>query len=517
MKFSKTLLATILGAMLPCLSFGFSFLGPLKPWHVPQNGYPLPGEIGGVVTPAEGFRWNVPVLYYAFDRTFIEYFGTNGIAAIEGGLKWFNDLPAASSMTANLTEFPLNTRQFNFAARGMSLLDLRSQAMATLMEELGFANPERFVWTVRRYTPLNNPFADVVVIKQNFDPVTMRPSSYVNGALYTYELFPIVVNGTLTAVAAEVKASDLRTRGYSSVAGAAYPGILQADVDPVTGELYDNSGDLKYGEYFIGLTRDDAGAIRRLYGKNNLANESTSGNLLRVVDGGGGSGGGAWTPGGGTGGTTNGVLTNLPPVLRPGIEKLRFQRVNYDSLVGNVFAPFNVTYDETYITNSQIRTRSVTRRVVQPDILFSAVDFVGLVLRTTAGSWINNAAINSHENIVGVTDTTLSLGADVGPGVITSDNTGPITIAFSSMAPLYRQLYPTQLHESTEVLAYGSFDGSGGEPIAYPIYQGLTASTLRALATSGTDQGEGSVSSPWTSTVIITIGTNTTTGGVTTP
>lgn len=517
MKFRKTLLATLVASLLPGLAHSFTFHGPYKGWHINQNGYPLPGDIGGCLTPSEGFRWNNPVVYYAFDRSFIEYFGTNGIAAIEGGLKWFNDLPAGSAMSQNLAEYPLNTRQFNFAARGMSLIDLRSQAMATLMEEMGIGNPERFVWTVRFVRPLNPfpPFADVTVAKQNFDPVSLRPSSYVNGALYTYELIPFFLNGQPTFVAAEVKAGDLRTRAFSSVAGAANPGFLQSEGDVWTGALGGNDGFLKLGEYFVGLTRDDVGAIRRLYGRHNLAVERSSGNIIRVSGTGGGGSGGAWSIGGViVGGVTNNVLTNLPPVLRPGVDKLRFQRVNYDSLVGQIFSPFTVTYDEQYITNSQTFTRSISRRVTGPDIIFTVKDFNAIVRRTVTAGWINNATLNTHVNIVGTTDGTLSLGADVGPGVINSDGAGPIDISFSGLAPLYHQLFPFEAGESTSLMAYGSFDGSGSEPVVYPIYQGLAAERLRSLATTGSDQDTGSGGIPWASSIIIAVGTNTTTGGV---
>ena len=31
----------------------------------------------------EEYRWNVPVLTYAFDQSFLDYFGSNGVAAVE--------------------------------------------------------------------------------------------------------------------------------------------------------------------------------------------------------------------------------------------------------------------------------------------------------------------------------------------------------------------------------------------------------------------------------------------------
>ena len=59
----------------------FSLLGPYKTWQVQAIGYNLPGDIGGPMTLSEGYRWNVPTIYYAFDQSFIAYFGSNGMAS----------------------------------------------------------------------------------------------------------------------------------------------------------------------------------------------------------------------------------------------------------------------------------------------------------------------------------------------------------------------------------------------------------------------------------------------------
>src|SRR5215213_2592559 len=62
---------------------------PTKDWqNRGQNGgwsigYNFPGDIGAPVDPLEFYRWNVPVITYACDDSFVQYFGTNGIKAID--------------------------------------------------------------------------------------------------------------------------------------------------------------------------------------------------------------------------------------------------------------------------------------------------------------------------------------------------------------------------------------------------------------------------------------------------
>src|SRR5439155_706987 len=103
-----------------------------------------------------------------------------------------NALPAFSKMSTKLDEFPLDTRRVNYRASALSLLDLKSTALGMLTEELGLASPDRYVWALReRRVIVNLPF--YLVIKRNFDPVTLAPSSYVNGVLYTYGIVKLPV------------------------------------------------------------------------------------------------------------------------------------------------------------------------------------------------------------------------------------------------------------------------------------------------------------------------------------
>src|ERR1035441_4035821 len=65
----------------------FSLLGPYADWMTPALNYRLPGDIGGPMNIGEGYRWNVPVVTYAFDQSFLDYFGSNGAAAVERAIQ----------------------------------------------------------------------------------------------------------------------------------------------------------------------------------------------------------------------------------------------------------------------------------------------------------------------------------------------------------------------------------------------------------------------------------------------
>jgi len=88
---------------------GFSLLGPLEDWQVERVGYgPTLGDIGGPKNPQGFYRINVPVLTYAYDPSFIQYFGTNAIASLETMMQFMNNLPPMSSITNDGVNFYLN-------------------------------------------------------------------------------------------------------------------------------------------------------------------------------------------------------------------------------------------------------------------------------------------------------------------------------------------------------------------------------------------------------------------------
>src|SRR5277367_5001978 len=96
----------------------------------PPLPYQFASSTGAPMAIGEGYRWNVPVITYGYDQTFLDYFGTNGVAAVESAIQILNDLPPASAIV--LTNYSTGTRRKNFNAQSEGLSDLRSAALSIL-------------------------------------------------------------------------------------------------------------------------------------------------------------------------------------------------------------------------------------------------------------------------------------------------------------------------------------------------------------------------------------------------
>ena len=183
--FSRILIILVLAGAIP-RARSFSLLGAFDTWMTPELGYQLglldlgtttiPPDVGGPMNLGEEYRWNLPLLTYGFDESFLNYFGAKGVAEVEKAMQVFNDLPAVTEMSSDLAEFPLDTRRVNHRASALYLYDVKSFTMAALMEALGAAPAERYVWTLRSRVVINNiPY--YTVVKRNFDPMTSLPSA----------------------------------------------------------------------------------------------------------------------------------------------------------------------------------------------------------------------------------------------------------------------------------------------------------------------------------------------------
>lgn len=224
----------------------FSLLGPFETWQDDVLQY-VQGNIGGPRALGFEFRWNFPTITYGFDDSFLNFFGSNGVHAIEQAAQIINDLPPFSEMSKSLREFPLDTRRENFRASAVGLLDLKSYALHFLIEEMGLASAETYVWTLRGEEHLTGtpPPLDFLVIRLNYDPETLEPSSYVNDVLYTYDIF------------------------HSNNPHAA--DALESVVDPFSFSFSSVSfGIPSTGIFFTGLTRDDIGGLRYIYNSQNV-------------------------------------------------------------------------------------------------------------------------------------------------------------------------------------------------------------------------------------------------------
>ena len=263
----------LLAACLPSAR-AFSLWGPVAnggdSYQTPALGYDiLPAcmitsgpFVGAPKNLHEEYRVNVSTLYYSYDQNFLNYFGSNGVVAIDSVFSMLsNHLSAVplTSRSASLSEFPLNTTRVNYRAQTLGILDIRTTVAGYMMEELGLADPVQWAWTLRerRLQPnLPCPNYDYSVFQRNFDPLTPQPSRYINGRLYTYQIFQGDCTDCDNALVLNFPAD---------------PGLIGLDPTPVAS--FPNLADA--GKIYTGLTRDDMGGLRYLMSTNNLNVEGT--------------------------------------------------------------------------------------------------------------------------------------------------------------------------------------------------------------------------------------------------
>ena len=415
-------------------SGAFALLGPIRPWMQTTNGVFFVGDIGGPMCISNGYRWNVPVVTYGFDQSFTNYFGTNGVAAVEGAIQILNDLPPASQIA--LTNYPFISQSANYEAQSLSLYDLKSEALSLLLEHMGLASPTRYVYVLKQWdssllppnsnelsTPLNWPDGTIpeFVLQRNYDPQTLNVSPYVNETLYS--AYIVIQPNQYDMISFAV---DPLAPTYTAVAD--FPQSLVNN---------DSTGS---GMFYKGLTYDDVGGLAYLLSTNNVNYETL---LPSVV---------------GVGTNANSFMNGA---WRPGVDKITFVTQPVDSLTGE-FLPMTNQFTDTYITNGSVMQQQMARVISQPDFLFSVADTgkgdisTPYFVRTGTTNWINNAALNGN-----------SIGA--GPGVIQP----PVKIIFNKMGPLFSN--SGSYSDEIAFIAYGepqfwgSFDASTNAPVIYPV------------------------------------------------
>jgi len=451
----------------PAQTLAFALLGPVQPWMQFTNGVVGPGDIGGPMEIGSGYRWNVPVITYGFDKSFLDYFGSNGVAAVQSAIQIINDLPAVSSLV--LTNYPLLTLNNNATANAQNISDLKSQTLALLLEQLGLAHPSRNIFVMKQWNPFFSPavydsyyglspnsvleepmwlnwFIPDFIAMRNYDPQTLTNSQYVNNTLYTAYIYSA---NTLNEVV--VNPADQLANVNSAVA--------------------ENS--LNLGDYYTGLTYDDVGGLCYLLSTNTVQYET----LLPSVNG--------------VGANSNTIVKGA---WRPGLDKITFvaQPVN---VVSGAFLAMTNQFNDTYITNGNVIKQQVQRVVASPDFLFSVADtgkndvFTPFFWRTGTTNWINNASANG--NISGE-----------GPGVIQP----PVQIVFNKLGPICTSLgsQSEQPNIANAVYPWGTYDGSTHGPIIYPITQtGTNSMTVRMWLERGRYPTWSTISFEWNPTTAI--------------
>jgi hypothetical protein len=290
-SFKKFLWVGLLIAVLPS-ALAYSLLGPVgnggDAWQVKDIGYGYDSDIGAPKNWGEGYRLNVPTIYYSCDAAFLGYFGLAGSTNVDATFAILNGLTNVSSYSSDLSEFPLSSEQINYSAQSLGLVDLKSYMLGLLIEHSGLASPDRYVYTLHnRFQPAgatcpNGTFYSVV--QRNFDvaasPLSqVQYSAYVNGTLYTYQIIETCQTTKSPEATTIPYLVDPLSQAYTPVAsfvgGAVY----------VNGSLVYFPG-LDTGGFYTGLTRDDVAGLRYLLSSNNLATEATStyGSLLLVTN-----------------------------------------------------------------------------------------------------------------------------------------------------------------------------------------------------------------------------------------
>jgi hypothetical protein len=466
LRISKTVLGAMLAAAAIQQAGAFSMWGPAESWQTTELDY-LTGhffwygdvELGGTKNFGEGSRLNVPVLTYSFDATFLDYFGQQGVQAVENAMAVFNALPAASSASANLTEFiTQGNQQINYTAQAMGMIDIKSAVMGLIIEHMGLIGETHVFDLNERVAEPGACQFSYAVLTRNFDPITYDPTTYVNGQNYSYYIGDACLVGVQNGDAFELPA-DATTGPFNFTAVA-------------------TKESLDYGGFYLGLTRDDFGGLRYLYRRNNYNYEALDPEAAVNV-GGTGGGGSPFAPYEGT--TATNTLTGIvaPTAfdgVLGGVEKIQYVKVAYDSQVGAFFAPLFYTYTIPYVTNSRLTSLTVTRTITAPDILFTAADlvapappvFVDTLYTRGPGTFIAN-------------NEPASQGGGVLPGVMNPT----LVVTLNKAGTVYYNFNPAYLDLGTRIqlFSWGSFDGTTNAPIVYPT--GSSLSLLEEQVLSG--------------------------------
>jgi hypothetical protein len=467
----KKLICVVMGITAVGSAFGFSLWGPAEAYQTQTLDYgirylpmlPLPNEtvdtvlgpgalaaynieLGGTKNLGQGARLNVPIITYAYDSTFLTYFGAKGEAAIDSAFAVLNGLPRASA--TKLTSFGTQgNQQVNYTAEALRMLDLKSTILWLMMEHMGLIGQTHTFDLLERVTaPTVAGFAanpcsyDYVVAVRNFDPITYSPSEYVNGTLLTYqigELCPAIQVGDAMEQTAQAGAPP-----FSSVA---------------TRET------LQVGGYYLRITRDDMGGLKYLYRSDQYVNEGLDSNS--VV----GASISAYNPVSTTETNTTTTTTTTTGFsgLFGGVEKITFVKTPYDSVLGSGFFPKVYHYSIPWVTNGQLKNLNVTRTITQPDIIFTAGNLTFPGAPPFQETLVRSSSFLTYGFAVsvGVGDP-LSTPRVITPEmIVTLNNSGQV-------------IYNEGLTAGTSFLGeanniglgflWGSFNGSTNAPIPFP-------------------------------------------------
>ena len=311
----------------------FSLITPPQPWMLSELGYSDHGWRSGFGLIEHEYRWPIPFITYGFTQEFEDDFGQEGISEVKRAIEWFN-LTEADKLV--LDNYPLRSESDNFSAAKQNLISFRSAAGTCILEQLGVGNPYRGIFTLNSVKPgigvmseqsgnwfysfgvLSNSVA--VVYNRNYDPLSLFPSRYINGELYTFS-----INDTLGTP-------------FLSTANVSF-GVRRRSLASI---------EYQPGRVAFGLTRDDVGALRHILSRDNLNIEALPDDVESV------------NPGSG--------VKSL--ALRRGVGAYRFVEMERDGAFA--WKTQELRFDDVIILEGKNYTQQLKRIVKNPDLLFTS-------------------------------------------------------------------------------------------------------------------------------------------------
>ncbi len=289
--------------VLPAKAFVLMGLPNTNPQFVNIGGGQVPAfnftdDMGAPQPIKEFYRWNIPYLTYSFDATFVQYFGLDGMAAVNEAVNVVNNF-FSNSQYSGVSSLDLaregflsnyNSHAVNVTAQNRQIIDIKSLVLGMLVNHLGLGNPHRYAYSI--YGTNISSSANQVnfnVVNRNFDPLTFQPSGTINNVTYSYRLIhdqtaglpnPALVLPTLMDM--EEFTSDTSGNAFSAIASitdAFFGNTALFWTDIPTKFAF---GSFYHNDYAVGgqteprhtLTFDDAGGLKYLYRTNNFVFEN---------------------------------------------------------------------------------------------------------------------------------------------------------------------------------------------------------------------------------------------------
>ena len=239
---------------------------------------PLRADIGAPKNIGEDYRRNTPVLYYAFDENFLDFFGSNGVWAVDQAFAILNNLTNVSSLQRGPVGSPARSETLQSDRRGLEPDG----------PEIGGALPHswsNWAWPTRSAIPgpcmtgssgrTARWACSTWSTKRNFDIVPsaldqLQYSSYVNGVLFL----------TISTIIARIPSRPVTPLSEAVDIPVDVP-INAARFAPVSSFTLREF--VCRGRFYTGLTRDDVAGLRYLLRSDHVHWEDVPANSIVFV------------------------------------------------------------------------------------------------------------------------------------------------------------------------------------------------------------------------------------------